>query len=613
MRRSLVPLSVGSLALALALALPGVAAAQTAPPPVDPEKHAADSLRIPAISTFAYSQNMHPLGYSPRVVPLANATPGAGVFNSDLAFWGKTAYQGTYEGFRIIDVTEPDNPVEINNFTGCVQGTTTGNQGDVIIWGNILVRSWNSPAPAGGRFCGNLFTPAGQEGLHVFDVSDPANPVGMAFVPTPCGSHTATGVPDLANNRLLVYNNPSSGAVGCRGLDIVEVPLNNPAAASYLRFEPSGDPRPAQPNLVTIDAPSPAAGTYLASGAAFGPPPSLAGTAGSVVLVNDGSALPTEGCNPLLGFPAGAVALLDRGTCSFVQKVANAQAAGAIAVIVVNNVAGPPTTMGGTDPTITIPSVMVSQTDGAVIKSGLPATGRVSAAPLPEIPDRSCHDTGVILGDALKVSCAGGDGFTVWSLDPADGGSLEDPAIQYSKIIPGVSIGHSAGFTWDGEVLIFGHEPGGGGAAECQATSSVVNRTLFFFDADTGTLLGTILHPRPQTALENCTWHNYNVVPSDKRYVLVAAGYQSGVSVVNFTNPAAAFEVGYADPDPLINPDNPAAIELGGDWSTYWYDGRIYESDITRGLIIWELRDSTVAGAKKLGHLNPQTQEFTIG
>ena len=133
-----------SLVAGLALALPLTAGAQSVEE---------------AVSTFTHSQNMHPLGYSPRVVPLANATPGAGIFNSDIAFWGKTAYQGTYEGFRIIDVTEPDNPVEINNFTGCVQGTATGNQGDVLIWGNILVRSWNSPAPAGGRFCGNLFTP----------------------------------------------------------------------------------------------------------------------------------------------------------------------------------------------------------------------------------------------------------------------------------------------------------------------------------------------------------------------------------------------------------------------------------------------------------------------
>jgi hypothetical protein len=79
----------------------------------------------------------------------------------------------------------------------------------------------------------------------------------------------------------------------------------------------------------------------------------------------------------LIGFPAGAIALVDRGTCTFVQKVSNAQAAGVVAVIVVNNVAGAPTTMGGTDPTIMIPSVMVSLADGNVIKAGLPATGRI--------------------------------------------------------------------------------------------------------------------------------------------------------------------------------------------------------------------------------------------
>jgi hypothetical protein len=71
-------------------------------------------------------------------------------------------------------------------------------------------------------------------------------------------------------------------------------------------------------------------------------------------------------------------------------------------------------------------------------------------------------------------------------------------------------------------------------------------------------------------------------------------------------------EIAYADPAPLINPDNPAAIEGGGDWSSYWYDGRIYESDMTRGLLIWNLTDPAVAGARKLGHLNPQTQERTI-
>jgi hypothetical protein len=557
-----------------------------------------------AVSSFTYTGNMHPMGYSPRVVPFTGA--GSGVFNSDLAFWGRTAYQGTYEGFRIIDVTAPDDPVEVVNFTGCVAGTTTGNQGDVLVWENILVRSWNSPTPAGGRFCGGVFTPAGQEGVHVFDISDPTNPVALAFVATPCGSHTETAVPDLANNRLLVYSSASSNAVACRGLDIVQVPLANPAAASYLRFEPSGNPTAAQPNLVTIDEPSPAAGTYLASGAAFGPMPPHEGVSGAFALANDGSDNPTHGCTTLIGFPAGAIALVDRGTCAFLQKATVAQAAGAVALVVVNNAPGDPITMGGDDPghTITIPAVMVSLADGTTIKAGLPATGTVSAAEIPEDPERACHDTAVILGSVMKAACAGHDGISVWSLDPAHGGSLADPQLLYSMMFHGITIGHTAAFTWDGNYIVFGHEPGGGGEARCQATSSELDRTLFFLDAETGETAGTMLHPRPQTATENCTWHNLNVVPTDKRYVLVSGNYQSGISVIDFTDPANAKEIAYADPAPLSD----SSLVLGGDWSTYWYNGRIYESDIRRGLIVWNLSDPAVAGAKKLPHLNPQTQ-----
>lgn len=585
--RTSVRLSVISVLAVAALTLPLTATASVAE----------------AVSTFTYSKNMHPLGYSPRVVPFTGA--GSGSFNSDLAFWGKTAVQGTYEGFRLIDISDPESPVELVNFTDCVQGTTTGNQGDVIVWENILIRSWNSPAPAGGAVCGGIPTPAGEEGLHVFDISNPASPVGLAFVATPCGSHTATGVPDLANGRLLVYNSSSSGTTGCRGIDIVEVPLDDPAAAGYLRFEPSGDPGP---HLVTVDAPSAAAGTYLAAGAAFGPAPSVTGISGSFALVDDGIAPTADGCTPFT-VPAGAIAIVDRGACQFQLKTQNAQNGGASAVVVVNNVPGSPGTMGGTNPAIVIPAVQVSQADGATIKAGLPAAGRVHSPPT---PDRSCHDTGVILGDAMKVACAGGNGVSTWTVDPAEGGSLEDPKLLYSRTLAGVGIGHTAAFTWDGEVLVFGHEPGGGGGARCQSTSAEVDRTLFFLDAASGDTVGTIVHPRPQTATENCTWHNLNVVPTDKRYVLVSGNYQSGISVVEFTDPASPSEVAYADPAPLVHPTDPAAIALGGDWSTYWYNGFIYESDIRRGLIIWNLSDNVVAGAKKLDHLNPQTQETSF-
>jgi hypothetical protein len=581
----------------------------------------AASPGVPHVDDWAVSPNMTAIGFSENLVPLENAAPDDGVFNSDLAFWGDMAVQGTYDGFRLLDITYPTRPKTILNYEDCYpQGNRQGgNQGDITIWGDILVRSSNSPASSTTQqTCDGDPVPGGFEGLIVFDISNKLDPDVVAMVDLPCGSHTQTLVPDVANGRVLVYNSASAG-VPCAGIEIVEIPLANPAGASFLRFEPSGDPVPALPNLVTIDAPSSAAGTYVSSGAAFGTTAPVAGIAGSVVLVNDGTALPNEGCNPLVGFPAGAIALVDRGTCPFLQKATVAQAAGAVAMIVANNAPGTPTTLGGDDPahTIMIPAGMISQADGAAIKAGLPATGKLASAMMPETPERACHDTAVILGDVMKTACAGHDGISVWTLDPAEGGSLADPKILYSRMFEGVTIGHTAAFTWDGEVIVFGHEPGGGGQAQCQETSSEVNRTLFFLDADTGDTLGTIVHARPQSALENCTWHNLNVVPlknknGKPRYVFVSGNYQSGISVVDFSDPAAAHEIAFADPPPLVDPDPPVGIELGGDWATYWYNGRIYESDITRGLTIWRLDDPAVATFVRTSHLNPQTTEFTI-
>ena len=396
--------------------------------------------------------NMHPLGHIEEPASLINPAVGNPDIHTDIAFWGNLAIQGNWDGFNIRDISSPGSPKQISR-TFC-----NGDQGDVVVWDDIVIRSWNTNAP-GSTFCDGQLVPAGFEGLHIFDISNLADPVLVGSVDLPCGSHTATGVPDLANNRLLIYNSASGDA--CPGIEIVQVPLANPGSASFLRFEPAG---------------------------------------------------------------------------------------------------------------------------------------------------HACHDTGVILGDALLAACAGHDGFTTWSLDPADGGSLVDPMQINQVAVPTVTIGHSASFSWDGEVLVFGHEPGGGVAPQCEATDDPLNRSFFFYNPRTGALLGIWTLPRTQSATENCTLHNYNVVPlRSGKYVLVHGSYQSGTSVVDFTNPASAVELGWSDPPPIVPTD------LGGAWSSYWYNGFIYETNITEGLNIFRYSGSETAGAMRLDHLNPQTQEFTIG
>ena len=399
------------------------------------------------------TKNLHPMGDIEEPASLFFGPP---TVHTDIAFWGKYALQGNWLGLNIRDISAPGNPKPVS-FTSC-----TGPQGDVVVWDDILVRTWDSPAGTGAT-CDGEPVPAGFEGLHIFNISDVSDPVLVGSVALTCGSHTASGVPDLDNNRLLVYS--SSSNMPCSGLDIVEVPLDNPAGAAFIRFAPAA---------------------------------------------------------------------------AFVH----------------------------------------------------------------------CHDVGVILGDAMMAACAGGEGFTVWDLDAAN---LDDPQVRYSKDvndepeISGVSVGHSAAFSWDGEVLIFGHEPGGGLVPNCQESTPDTDKSAFFFEAETGDFLSMWTLPRPQSATENCTIHNYNTVPlRSGRDVMVVGNYQAGTWVVDFTDPTNPEAIAWSDPPPVEPTD------LAGVWSSYWYNNFIYETNITEGLNIYRLSGNTTGGALRLDHLNPQTQEFTI-
>jgi len=130
--------------------------------------------------------------------------------------------------------------------------------------------------------------------------------------------------------------------------------------------------------LLRVNSPPAIAGVYQVGTASFGPPLASPGVTGNVVQALDpaNAAGPTtfDACSPLTNAAAvaGNIALVDRGTCTFVVKVKNAQNAGAIGVVVADNAAGaPPAGLGGADPTITIPSVRITLADGNTIKANL--------------------------------------------------------------------------------------------------------------------------------------------------------------------------------------------------------------------------------------------------
>ncbi|CRK55137.1 putative secreted protein [Alloactinosynnema sp. L-07] len=444
---------------------------------------AAGVLIAPAIATAdhatnPHTQNMHAKGHSPHPATFLGEPDGVRHINSDLAFWGNLAFSGNYDGFRVIDISDPDNPLEISH------QRCNGDQGDIFVWENILVRSWNSKK-AVARTCDGQTVPAGWEGVHVFDISNPVNPALLTAVSLPCGSHTLTGARD--GNRLIIYSNNSSSA-GCVDgtranddpvgdfMDVIEVPLANPAGANLLRREPLTGP--------------------------------------------------------------------------------------------ITNV----------------------------------RTG--------------CHDAGLILGQVNLLACASADAINVWDVgaNALPGGSLADPAFLFVVSEPGVGQAgtngrwHSASFSWDGQILVAGWEPGGGAEPECQTTDPAVDKSLFFYSAQTGAKLGQWVLPRGQDGVaENCTVHNYNIVPlRSGRYVAVGGHYQAGTWATEFTNPASPVTVGWSDPPAISPPD------LGGAWSSYWYNNFIYESSITEGVNIFRLSGNTTGGAMRLDHLNPQTQEFSL-
>ena len=192
-----------------------------------------------------------------------------------------------------------------------------------------------------------------------------------------------------------------------------------------------------------------------------------------------------------------------------------------------------------------------------------------------------CHDITAYPAMGLAAGACSGNGILLDISDPVHPKRLDavtDNAFAYW---------HSATFSNDGTKVLFSDEWGGGTQPRCRNTDLLNWGADAIFDIVDKKLVfrGYYKMPAPQTGTENCVAHNGSIVPVPGRDIMVQAWYQGGLSMFDFTDPSHATEIAYFDRGPIFADK----LVIGGFWSTYYYNGLIYGSEIMRGLDIFKL------------------------
>ena len=543
---------------------------------------------------------------SPNMWHTANRM-NPGKTNSDLAFWKggavrgphqELAAAGNYDGFRLFDIKDPDEPILVSDFK------CRGPQNDVSFYQArdrlLLIQSIDRPqtteecatsrdtpvalgvpaceatpefptpdCPPAAR---NLAQP-GFEGLRVFDVTRPQTPVQIASVPTACGSHTHTTINDQDDQRAIIYvssyptgSSPTpAGAADFGGprctipharISIVEIKDSNPAGARVLKEQfLDGDTLP-----------------FLGSAGSGGT--GAVGCHDITAYYEDQKQSPTgrqasQARNPRR--VAGA-ACLEEGQIWDITQPEN------------------PTTLGAH-----------THIRNPFITSGVPGTFK----------------------GLFHTASFTWDGEILLFTDEWAGGT-----------------GHGCDGPQDTRGNVWFYE---------NVTPGTPNAPLY----------GRFILPRPQPAQEACTMHNGNVIPTNDGYFGVSSAYEGGTSVFDFTG-VKDNEPVYLDAPPAGSPGDPSPApptvarevaffdEQGVDgrgrddvWSSYWYNDRIFANGGLgrphnpggRGFDVYKLlsRNGALVGndgqptfgagddpddpsvqeykARKQQHSNPQTQD----
>ncbi len=192
-----------------------------------------------------------------------------------------------------------------------------------------------------------------------------------------------------------------------------------------------------------------------------------------------------------------------------------------------------------------------------------------------------CHDITVYAAIGLAAGACSGNGILLDIKDP------KNPKRIDAVSDPNYAFWHSANFSNDGTKVLFTDEWGGGAQPRCRATDPMHWGADAIFTLDKGKmkLASYYKMPAAQTDTENCVAHNGSLVPIPGRDVLVQSWYQGGISLLDFTDPSHPMEIAYFDRGPI----DANKRGMGGQWSTYWYNGYIYGAEIARGVDVLKL------------------------
>lgn len=227
-------------------------------------------------------------------------------------------------------------------------------------------------------------------------------------------------------------------------------------------------------------------------------------------------------------------------------------------------------------------------------------------------PTDQCHDITVFPEAGIAAGACSGNGIIFDISDPRNPKRIDE------VVDTGFAYWHSATFNNDATKVLFTDEWGGGSRPRCRAYDPKTWGANAFYDIVDGKLEFRSHYklPAPQVEQENCVAHNGSVVPVPGRDIFAQAWYQGGLSVIDFTDSANPMEIAYFDRGPV---DKEHTI-LGGYWSTYWYDGKIYGTEIARGLDVIalipseHLTENEIAAAALADQgeaFNPQ-QQFAV-